>query len=104
MDARYRERLKDIVAAAIELPPEERPDFVNTACGGDEDLKREVESLLKQNEVAGDFLLDSILPGGRLRPLEPGTVLAGRFEIKSSMGQGGMGNVYDARDLLLGEN
>ncbi len=35
--------------------------------------------------------------------LEPGTVLAGRFEISRCLGEGGAGSVYAARDRLLGE-
>ena len=35
--------------------------------------------------------------------LDPGTTLAGRFEIVSWLGEGGAGAVYSARDRLLGE-
>jgi eukaryotic-like serine/threonine-protein kinase len=36
-------------------------------------------------------------------PLPPGAVLAGRFRVVAFRGEGGMGRVYEAEDLALGE-
>ena len=43
--ARWR-RVEEIYQAATERKPEERAAFLAAACAGDEDLRREVESLL----------------------------------------------------------
>ena len=42
--------------AALELEPSERTGFLRQACAGDDDLYREVESLLAFEQPAGDFI------------------------------------------------
>ncbi|MGH9767235.1 MAG: hypothetical protein ACREAB_07350, partial [Blastocatellia bacterium] len=42
--------------AALELEPSERPDFLRRACGADDDLYQQVESLLAFEQPAGDFI------------------------------------------------
>jgi serine/threonine-protein kinase len=46
MKAERWQRVDELLEAAIEREASERSDFLNQACGGDEDLRREVESLL----------------------------------------------------------
>ena len=49
------ERAKNILAEALQTSnPEERRAWLERACAGDEDLRREVESLLQAYEQAGD--------------------------------------------------
>ena len=48
---------EDLFARAIELPPGTgREQFVAAQCGANSALRREVESLLRAHEAAGDFL------------------------------------------------
>ena len=44
------------MASALSVGPEDRASFVGQQAGGDEDLRREVLSLLESNEEAGAFL------------------------------------------------
>ena len=53
-------RLEEIFSAARELPPRERTTFLDSACGGDAELRRQADSLLAAHEQCG------ILPERRL--------------------------------------
>ena len=92
--------------AALAYPPERRPAFLAQACTGDEELQREVESLLAQGDsslsrgavaAAADLVTDaghSMLTGQRL----------GIYQVLARIGAGGMGEVYRARDTRLGRD
>ena len=104
------ERIKQIFQAALERSPEERPDFVFKACQGEANLRAEVEKLLQALDRAGDFLEKPVFGNLASRSGSPkptvfaaGEVVSGRFEVIGFLGQGGMGEVYEARDLELGE-
>src|SRR5271157_511533 len=105
------EQVKRLFEAAQELSPAERAPFLNGACPDDPELRNEVESLLSGDRHAGDFLEKPILAEAaetenvaiRVGTLSLGQVLSGRFRVIRFLGQGGMGEVYEARDLDLGE-
>jgi len=106
-------RITELVQAALERPSVDRAAYVADACGTDSELRREVESLLSAYGRAADFLERPVSPS----PL-PTDVLSiaernaewrltigahlGHFEIVGRVGAGGMGEVYRARDTLLG--
>lgn len=102
---------RDIFMDALETPPEKRAQFLENACGGDADLQRRISALLEENEQLGSFLEDPAQgvtePFGSMRPsAEPDSVSAprkrlGDFEIVREIGRGGMGIVYEARQLSL---
>jgi eukaryotic-like serine/threonine-protein kinase len=52
---RFR-RVDQLVSLALERPANERPEFIRQACGGEEDLRLEVESLLATQETQDGFL------------------------------------------------
>jgi Tol biopolymer transport system component len=98
---RWRE-VERIYHEAVARPAAERSAFVAEACGGDEALKGEVESLLAEEAGAAGFLSTPAVVGmARM----DGTSLIGRqvgpYAVQSRLGAGGMGEVYLARDTTL---
>jgi Tol biopolymer transport system component len=98
------QRVKPILASALELDPANRASFLKEACA-DPSLREEIQSLIFAHEQAG-ALNSAALPSfpesvlsTRLQ-LTSGTRL-GDFQILSLLGAGGMGEVYRARDLRL---
>jgi hypothetical protein len=111
MEPAQAERLAEIVGAVQEQPASAQEAFLETACGGDAALRREVESLLSFEQQAREFIeLPAIqvhaatflaaTTDGPAALLAPGARI-GDFEILSLLGEGGMGEVYLAADLGL---
>jgi hypothetical protein len=60
------------LSRALELESEQRADLLRDSCGGDEDLRQEVEALLAMEQRSG--LLDhGLWDRGPVTPLRPGT-------------------------------
>ena len=80
---------------AAALAPVDRAAFLRNACGDDEVLRAEIESLLRDDSRANALLQSkgwhTTLIGQRI----------GGYEIRSLLGVGGMGEVYRARDPKL---
>ena len=60
---------EQLFGEALELQPERRAAFLDQACRGAPELRRLVEELLRDNQLAGSFLAEPILTpdGGAYR-------------------------------------
>jgi len=92
--------------AALERAPGERAAFIREACGGDDALRREVESLLAHESGASDFFeVPAYQLAAGMIAQDGERLLVGKsiahYQIVSLLGKGGMGEVYRARDSKL---
>jgi len=103
------QRLKDIFGDALELPPPEREAFVRRAAADDPEMLAELIEMLRESERETDLLSRPALADAKALSREeaprfaPSTFLARRFRIVRFIARGGMGEVYEAEDVELGE-
>lgn len=97
-------RVEELFNRALELPPDERSDYLETACDGDATLRQEVEELLEALEKEGDYFEDLSGSIARSAGLEidesvRGKVQVGPYRALRVIGHGGMGVVYLAERM-----
>jgi serine/threonine protein kinase len=90
------ERLKDIVASALELETGARAAFLAEACGDDTALRQEAESILSQTPDRFDLCVDRLTSARSVAERLTGRRV-GAYQIVEEIGRGGMGAVYLAR-------
>lgn len=100
------QQIKTIFHSAQECAPADRELFLDSACGDDNSMRQEVESLLAADEGNEDFLgapayelMADVLAEEKTEFVAGQEV--GPYTILSSLGAGGMGQVYLAQDARL---
>jgi len=97
-------QIRQIFDGALERPEVDRAAYLRVVCARDEELRREVESLLSSHDSAGDFLdkpaanisgvTRTLVSSSVELPEYPAGYRVGPYELQKCIGRGGMGSVW----------
>src|SRR5438093_1157808 len=99
--------IEEIFHVALEQKPDQIGAFLDTACEGDDVLRRKVEALLASHQRADNFIEAPVAGiATRIIENEQADLLVGQtighYQISKLIGAGGMGEVYLATDITAG--
>jgi len=90
------QRVQTLFLDSVDLPIDERIRYLDTACGGDEELRFEIESLLATDEDSG-ALIETVVREEASTLFDAQVLIGERlgiYRIIREIGRGGMGSVY----------
>ena len=94
-----RRRAEKLFQEAVDLSPDERTEFIDRRCGEDRPLRESVRRLLVAFEKIDDFLVRTPIERLNVGVEEEAShpIAIGPYKIIRTVGTGGMGIVYEAR-------